>query len=113
MVLEDYAFILTPDLAAGRRTVKVEKTGPQLHEVEFVRLRPGKTAADVLAWLKSKEGPPPGEPFGGTAALQPGTANFVTADFTPGDYALLCFVPDAGDERRHTAHGMVGQIRVH
>jgi hypothetical protein len=25
---------------------------------------------------------------------------------------LFCFVPDAGDGRRHIAHGMVGQIRV-
>jgi hypothetical protein len=80
--------------------------------VEFVRLRPGKTAADVLAWLKTKAGPPPGEPYGGTAALQTGEVNFVTADFPKGDYALLCFVPDAGDGRRHVAHGMVGQIRV-
>lgn len=78
----------------------------------FVRLQPGKTAADVLAWLKTKTGPPPGEPYGGTAALQTGEVNFVTADFPKGDYALLCFVPDAGDGRRHVAHGMVGQIRV-
>jgi hypothetical protein len=34
------------------------------------------------------------------------------ADFTLGHYALLCFVPDAGDEHRHVAHGMVSQIRV-
>jgi hypothetical protein len=66
----------------------------------------------VLAWFKTKEGPPPGEPYGGTVALQTGQVNFVVADFTPGDYALLCFVPDAGDGRRHVAHGMVSQIRV-
>ena len=112
LVLQDYTFTLSPALAAGRRTVKVENGGPQLHEVEFVRLQPGKTAADVLAWFKSKAGPPPGEPFGGTAALQPGAVNLVTANFTRGDYALLCFVPDAGDGRRHVAHGMVAQIRV-
>ena len=112
LVLEDYTYTFSPRLAAGRRTLKVENSGPQLHEVEFVRLQPGKTAADVLAWFKSKEGPPPGEPFGGTAVLQPGAVNFVTADFTRGDYALLCFVPDAGDGRRHIAHGMVSQIRV-
>jgi hypothetical protein len=112
MVLLDYEFGMTPSLTAGRRTIKVENRGPQLHEVEFVRLQPGKTVADVLAWLKTKAGPPPGEPYGGTAALQAGEVNYVTADFPKGDYALLCFVPDAGDGRRHVAHGMVGQIRV-
>jgi len=112
LVLHDYGFALTPGLAAGRRTIKVENIGPQPHEVEFVRLRPGKTAADILAWFRTHDGPPPGEPFGGTAALQTGEVNYVTGDFTRGDYALLCFVPDAGDGRRHVAHGMVSQIRV-
>jgi hypothetical protein len=90
----------------------VENRGPPPHEVVLVRLRPGKTAGDVLAWFKTREGPPPGEPFGGTVALSTGQVNYVTADFTRGDYALLCFVPDAGDGRRHVAHGMVSQIRV-
>jgi hypothetical protein len=83
MVLEDYGFAVTPGLTAGRRTIRVESRGP-----------------------------PPGEPFGGTAALQTGGVNYVTADFPKCDYALFCFVPDAGDGRRHVGHGMVGQIRV-
>jgi hypothetical protein len=112
LLLDDYSFAFTSGLTAGRRTIRVENRGPQPHEVVFVRLRPGRTAADVLAWFKNKKGPPPGEPFGGTVALQSGQINFVIADFTPGDYALLCFVPDAGDGRRHVAHGMVSQIRV-
>lgn len=112
MVLEDYDFAVTPSLTAGHRTIRVENRGPQLHEVDIVRLQPGKTAANVLVWFKAKDGPPPGEPFGGTAALQAGGVNYVTADFPKGDYALFCFVPDAGDGRRHVAHGMVGQIRV-
>jgi hypothetical protein len=112
LLLDDYSFVLTPGLTSGRRTIRVENGGPQPHEVVFVRLQPGKNAGDVLAWFKTKDGPPPGEPFGGTVALHPGQVNFVIADFTPGDYALLCFVPDAGDGRRHVVHGMVSQIRV-
>jgi uncharacterized cupredoxin-like copper-binding protein len=112
MVLKDYGFAVTPSIAAGRRTIKVENAGPQPHEVVFVRLQPGKTAGDVLAWFKGRHGPPPGEPWGGTVALQAGEVNYVTADFPSGEYALLCFVPDAGDGRRHTLHGMVSQITV-
>ena len=43
-------------------------------------------------------------------ALQTGRVNYVQANFTRGDYTLLCFVPDAGDGRPHVAHGMVHQI---
>ena len=112
MALDDYSFALTPGLTAGRRTIRVENEGPQPHEVEFVKLRPGKSAADVLAWLRTKDGPPPGEALGGTVALQAGQVNYVIADFTAGDYALICFVPDSADGRPHVAHGMVSQIRV-
>lgn len=78
----------------------------------LVRLAPGKTIADALRRLKQREGPPPGEPFGGTTLLASGGVNFVAADFTPGDYALFCFAPDATDGKSHIAHGMIRQIQV-
>jgi hypothetical protein len=112
LTLNDYGFELTPALKAGRRTIRVENVGPQPHEVVFGRLTPGKTIADVLSWLERRDGPPPGEPFGGTVALQKGQVNFVTAEFSRGEYVLLCFVPDSGDGRPHVAHGMVRRIRV-
>jgi hypothetical protein len=112
LTLDDYDFAFTPWLTRGRRTIRVENSGPQPHEAIFVRLAPGKMVADVMAWLKQREGPPPGEPFGGTMALQRGQVNFLTAEFPPGDYALLCFVPDSGDGKPHVAHGMVQQFSV-
>jgi hypothetical protein len=33
-------------------------------------------------------------------------------DFEPGRYALLCFVPDAGDGMPHFMHGMVQEFTV-
>ena len=36
----------------------------------------------------------------------------LTASFTPGDYTLLCFVPDAKDGKPHIAHGMVKNFTV-
>jgi hypothetical protein len=112
LTLDDYDFTFTPWLTRGRRTIRVENNGPQPHEATFVRLAPGKTAEDVLDWLEHPEGPPPGETFGGTVALQRGQVNFVTAEFTPGEYALLCFVPDSGDGKPHVAHGMVQQFTI-
>jgi hypothetical protein len=112
LTLNDYGFELTPALKAGRRTIRVENSGPQPHEVVFGRLAPGKTIADVLSWLEHRDGSPPGEPYGGTVALQTGQVNFVTGEFPRGEYVLLCFVPDSGDGRPHVAHGMVRQVRV-
>jgi uncharacterized cupredoxin-like copper-binding protein len=51
-------------------------------------------------------------PMGGTSFLSAGESNQVTADFEAGEYALLCFVPDAKDGKPHVAHGMVRQITV-
>jgi len=112
LLLGDFGFEISPGLKAGRRIIRVENRGPQPHEVVFVRLAPGKTVADVLGWLKRPQGPPPGETFGGTLALQAGQVNLMSAELTSGDYALLCFVPDSGDGRPHVAHGMVRQITV-
>ncbi len=112
LTLNDFGFELTPGLKAGRRTIRVENIGPQPHEVVLARLAPGKTLADARSWLEHREGPMPGEPYGGTVALHAGQVNFVTADFSRGEYVLLCFVPDSGDGRPHVAHGMIRQISV-
>ena len=112
MILDDYTFGLDQVIAAGRRTVRVENRAAQSHEVLFVQLAPGKTGHDVLAWLESQQGPPPGRPVGGTVGMATGVVNYVTADFPPGEYALICFLPDAGDGRPHFLHGMMQHVTV-
>lgn len=112
LTLNDFGFGFTPELTAGRHTIRVENSGPQPHEAIFTRLAPGKTMADVVSWLKRREGPPPGETYGGTVVLEEGQVNFFTADFPRGEYVLLCFVPDSGDGKTHLAHGMIRQISV-
>jgi len=112
ITLRDYSYEITPEIAAGRRTIRVENAAQQPHELILVRLAPGKSAADMLAWLEKMQGPPPGAPIGGTTFLSRGASNDVTADFPAGEYALLCMVPDAGDGKPHVAHGMVRQITV-
>jgi len=111
MVLVDYAFGITP-ITAGRHTIRVENAAAQPHEVLIVRLAPGKTAQDMADWALAMQGPPPGAPIGGTTDLDRGEVNIVTADFEPGEYALLCFVPDVKDGKPHTEHGMIRQITV-
>jgi len=112
IALSDYAFAVQGKLTAGKHTIKITNKGPQDHEIEIVKLAEGKTAKDVIAWIGKPEGPPPGMPMGGMAGAVNGTSGYVTADFTPGTYAFLCFVPDVKDQKTHAEHGMVKEVVV-
>jgi hypothetical protein len=112
MKLTDYAFVLSTPLTAGSHVVRVVNDAQQTHEVQVVRLAPGKTAMDVAKWIDKQQGPPPGEPLSGVSGLGVGMSASFPLTLTPGEYALLCFVPDAKDGKPHVAHGMLQQIKV-
>jgi hypothetical protein len=112
MTLTDYAFSLSAPITAGHHVIKVSNQAAQHHEVLFFRLAEGKTVKDLISWVAKMEGPPPGEPVGGTTGIGPNLDNYVIADFTPGEYGLFCFLPDAKDGKMHIEHGMVQQITI-
>jgi hypothetical protein len=112
VTLGDYNFKLENALTPGKHTIKVVNSGPQPHEVELIRLAPGKTAKDVLAWINNPNGPPPGNAVGGVVAIVPGTTNYFNADTPAGNYALFCFIPDMKDGKAHVEHGMVKEIKI-
>jgi hypothetical protein len=112
MTLNDYSFTTSKPITAGKHTIKIENSGTQSHELLLARLAPGKKAEDVPVWAEKPVGPPPAEPIGGVPAIPNGTTAFITANFTPGDYAFVCFLPDAKDGKPHFTHGMVQQIHV-
>ena len=112
MTLFDYNFRLSGPIRAGTRTIRVRNIAKQHHEVQLVQLAPGKTVKEVLDWLGKPEGPPPGKAIGGVAGMEPGMTEYFTANFTPGKYGLICFLPDARDGKPHLAHGMVQEITV-
>lgn len=109
--LSDYAFDLSTPLTAGKHVFEVRNTASQAHEVEIVRLAPGKTVEQFMNWMKKPAGPPPGSAIGGMTPFT-GTPTYFTADITPGTYALICFVPDAKDGKPHFMHGMIKSITV-
>ena len=112
MNLVDYDFEFTPAITAGQHTVRINNNAAQPHEVLIVRLQPGKTGQDFMNWTNTMQGPPPGEPINGIAAMNPGQHAFVTNNFTPGTYALICFVSDAKDGKPHFMHGMMRDVTV-
>ncbi|MDA1081205.1 MAG: hypothetical protein O2973_05935 [Gemmatimonadetes bacterium] len=112
LTMFDYNFTLSTPLTAGRHVIEVVNTGPQPHEVFIMRLAPGKTLDDFGKWMATMEGTPPGTALGGTTFALPGVKSWIEVDFSPGDYALLCFVPDAKDGKPHLEHGMVQPFKI-
>jgi hypothetical protein len=80
--------------------------------VVLVKLEPGKTAAEAVAWMEKMDGPPPMTLSGGVTGIDPGVEAQVALDLTAGEYALVCFLPDRGDGKPHVMHGMITQITV-
>jgi hypothetical protein len=111
--LVDYGFNLSKDITAGRHTLRIVNTAAQPHEMFIARLDSGATAQQLVQYVETgMHGRPPALPLGGASGMMPGAHADFTLDFTPGDYALLCFMPDAKDGREHVLHGMVKQIHV-
>jgi uncharacterized cupredoxin-like copper-binding protein len=112
IALADYSFTVTGSLTAGHHVVKVTNAGPQPHEVEIFRFAPGKGMKELAAWAAKPMGPPPGDAIGGVSALAGGKSASFTADLTPGNYVMLCFIPDTKDGKPHLEHGMVKEFAV-
>lgn len=110
--LVDYAFVFMKPLHAGKQRVLFTNTAPQTHELVLWRLHDGAHVDDVIHWVFHMEGPPPADLVGGVTGIAPGVENLVDLDLPPGRYAATCFVPDAGDGKPHTDHGMKVEFEV-
>lgn len=112
MTLNSYTFTPSKPITAGKHTIRLENAGSQSHELFLARLDPGKKAQDIPTWIMKMDGPPPAESMGGVPAMAPKMVSYFTADFIPGDYALICFLPDEKDGKPHFTHGMIQQFHV-
>ena len=111
--LSDYTFGLPATVRAGKQTWRFVNTAQQEHEALLVMLGPGKTVAEFGSWVDAgMQGPPPGMPMGGISPLAPHGASEVALDLKPGNYALICFLPDSKDGKPHFAHGMMTAFEV-
>lgn len=112
VTMRDYAWDVAPALSAGKHVLKITNVAAQTHELVLIKLAAGKTAADLMRWGKDYKGPLPGTAAGGVSGMAPGVEAYLALDLTPGDYVMLCFVPDAKDGKPHAMHGMVAPIKV-
>lgn len=113
VTLKDFHIALPQTVKSGKQTWKIVNQGPLPHEMALIRLKAGKTLADVAAFNaqpaseRVSAGEPPFEMAGGMQALQAGMSGWVTLDLPPGEYAALCFIPLVGSTQTHTDAGMV------
>jgi hypothetical protein len=110
--LQDYQFAFSTPITAGHHTFVVKTQPGQPHEIELIRLTNGKTADDLMKWMDKMDGPPPGSAMGGVAATSNGVDVSFSADFTPGDYVVICFLPDSKDGKPHFMKGMMQTVKV-
>ena len=112
LVVKDYGFTFSKPITAGKHTIHVMNEGPQEHEVIMLKLAPGKHVADFNKWaLGDMQGPPPAMPIAGMSGMAKGRTGIFSDDFTPGTYAITCFVP-APDKKMHSEHGMSTEFVV-
>lgn len=115
IIATDYKFDAPDSIPAGLTTFRMTDSGKELHHATLIRLDSGKTAADFEAGMKTmKPGtPPPGWviPAGGPNAVAPGNTSELTMAVEPGNYVLVCFIPDAKGVP-HVAHGMFRGLTV-
>jgi hypothetical protein len=103
----NFKFHMPSAVPAGRDTFRVVNSGTQPHEMGLFKLAPGKTMADVVAFLKSQKGQPPGSFAGGLFDLDPGQTSYLVQAVAPGNYVALCFVTDPKTHLPHAALGMI------
>jgi len=112
MTLDDYTFNTSAPITTATKTIRIRNVAAQSHEVVIMKLDAGVTPEQFLQALEKPQGPPPGKILGGVTGIAKGRTIDLSATFTPGDYTLLCFVPDAKDGKPHIAHGMVKNFTV-
>jgi hypothetical protein len=112
ITLSDYSFAFSQAPTAGTHTFTVSNEGKEAHEVVLVSLPPEGTAERLGAWFEGPmDGPPPGAPVGGLAAMNTGQVENFTVNLPPGRYGLICFIT-APDGAPHFVHGMAVTFTV-
>lgn len=113
--LVDFGFGDDPTALPSSGVVEVvNDSDSQPHEMGVLRLSDGASVSDAAAFFGGEPtGPPPFASVGGMQALMPKGSQFlVLEDLAPGDYALVCLIPDPTDGVPHIAKGMAAPAAV-
>jgi hypothetical protein len=106
----------TTHVASGLVTTKLVNTGSQPHQAQLARFAPGKGLAD---FEKTIHGTNPDSALalfdrfvGGPNVVAPGDRQTTFQNLAPGNYLVLCFVPDKKTGAPHFLLGMYATFQV-
>ena len=113
--LIDYRFEFVGRLRKGVQTIRVETTGPSMHEMDIFRLHEGKVLADVHRWRKNPKSSAPADAMGGVLDHHDiKRVVWVRRNFAPGRYVFHCEMPPiitAEPLKQELTHADLGMTR--
>ncbi|MFM8552430.1 MAG: hypothetical protein ACKOCD_09035 [Nitrospiraceae bacterium] len=97
----------------GWRTVRLANRGRDIHQILFLKLPANKTAEDFRIAIETdwSQLPPWIQRAGGVNSVAPGGEATAVILLEPGDYVVICGIPDARG-RPHVLQGMMRPLRV-
>lgn len=114
--LLDFAFSVPAELSAGPQLWEFVNEGAQWHELVLLNLGDAELTQDELMDLlmTSEEMPAGMEMVFTWLPVSEGTSTWANLDLEPGNYAMLCFLPDLASEEMmpHAMHGMISLVTV-
>jgi hypothetical protein len=110
--LLDFSFSLPQAIKAGQQTWEIKNDGKQPHEMTLIKLAPGKTMADVHAFMAQPAGAPPFADVGGMQGIMPGATAWLDLNLEPGNYVAVCHIPDMASGEEHMHLGMIMPFSV-
>lgn len=105
----EFAFTAPDTVAAGLTTIRMHADGKALHHAQLIRFDAGHTFDEYLAVLRQGDGPPPAwaHDVGGVNGADPGASQETSVPLMPGEYALICFLPN----EQGVPHAMLGMMK--
>jgi hypothetical protein len=95
----EYKFEMPDQIPAGLTKFVLNDAGKEIHHASIIKLDSGKTYDDFVNAVKAmKPGTAPAGwvvPEGGPNAVAPQGSTSITTVMDPGNYAIVCWVPDA------------------
>ena len=118
----DFAYTMPNTVPAGPGLWEFTNSGDQWHLAAMTTYNPDATPEQLLALFSEEGGPPPADApvqvVGGLPPMSPGERVWIEMDLPPGEYQLLCPLPDVvamaegGEPLPHLLHGMQRRFTV-
>lgn len=100
------------NVAAGAVIWQVTNVGTEPYEFYVVKLAPGKTAQDIIAFYAHPSGPPPFISVGGMSSISPGLSGWVKFNLATGNYVAFSRVFDKVTGKSQFLLGMLTSFTV-